>query len=149
VSEQPSPALDRHTSLGYQVNHLGRLLAQALRDRIAPLGVVPGQFAQLLALYEQDGLTQAELCQRVRIEQPTMANTLNRMERDGLVRRVPDPTDGRRFRMMLTSRARQLEPALTSAARGVNADATRGLGDDEVAMFMTTLARVIDNLENA
>ncbi|HEY8111643.1 MAG TPA: helix-turn-helix domain-containing protein [Actinomycetes bacterium] len=46
--------------------------------RIAPHGVVPGQFAQLLALYEEDDLTQRELCDRIRIEQATMANTLQR-----------------------------------------------------------------------
>lgn len=73
--------LPRRESLGYQVNHLARLLAQALAAQIAPFGVVPGQFAQLLALFEQDGMTQRELCDRVRIEQPTMANTLQRMQR--------------------------------------------------------------------
>ena len=34
---------------------LARLMAQALRAKISPLGVVPGQFAQLLALYEEEG----------------------------------------------------------------------------------------------
>ncbi len=139
--------LERSTSLGYQVNHLARLMAQALKERIEALGVVPGQFAQLLALYEQDGLTQAELCERVRIEQPTMASTLNRMERDGLIRRVPDPADRRRARVMLTTQARRLEGDLVSAARGVNSAATRGLSDGEVAALMRTIAQVIDNLE--
>lgn len=59
------------------------MLAHALRERIEPLGVVPGQFAQLLALYEQDGLTQAELCARVQIEQFTMANPLPRRSATG------------------------------------------------------------------
>lgn len=139
--------LPRKASLGYQVNHLGRLMAQALRARIAPLGVVPGQFAQLLALYERDGQSQRELCERVRIEQPTMANTLQRMERDGLVRRLPDPGDRRRAVVMLTERARDLEDDLVGAARTVNSDATRNLGDDELAPFMATLARIIGNLE--
>ena len=66
----------RRTSLGYQVNLLARLFEQALRRRIVVHGVVPGQFPALMALYEQDGRTQAELCRLVRIEQPTMANTL-------------------------------------------------------------------------
>jgi DNA-binding MarR family transcriptional regulator len=122
-------------------------MAQALRARIAPLGVVPGQFAQLLALFEQDGLTQAELCERVRIEQPTMANTLARMERDGLVQRVPDPADGRRASVLLTERARRLEGALVGAARDVNVAATRGMTEDELATFMVLMARIIDNLE--
>jgi DNA-binding MarR family transcriptional regulator len=140
-------SLARRSSLGYQVNHLARLMAQALRTEISPLGVVPGQFAQLLALYEEDGLSQTELCERVRVEQPTMANTLRRMERDGLVRRLPDPGDGRRAIVTLTERARGLEEALAGAARSVNSSATKGIADDELAAFMATLARIIGNLE--
>jgi DNA-binding MarR family transcriptional regulator len=140
-------SLPRHESLGYQVNHLARLLAQALAVRIAPHGVVPGQFAQLLALYEEDDLSQRELCDRVGIEQATMANTLQRMQRDGLVDCVPDRTDRRRIRVRLTERARTLEADLAAAARAVNAAATRGLSDEEVTDFMRITATVIQNLQ--
>lgn len=146
VSSQQAQAWARDASLGYQINHLGRLLAQALHRRIAPLGVVPGQFAQMLALFEQDGLTQRELCELVRIEQPTMANTLQRMERDNLIHREPDPADGRRTRVVLTTRARDLEDQLITAARDVNAMATSGISDQEVSAFMSTMARIITNL---
>jgi DNA-binding MarR family transcriptional regulator len=149
MSDAESSGLVRQSSLGYQVNHLARLLAQALRRRIEPHGVVPGQFAQLLALYEADGLTQSELSRRVRIEQPTMAVTLKRMERDGLVERVPDPSDGRRARVMLTERARRLEKDLTTAAREVNAIAVEGLTPAEADAFMRTLDRLIANLDPA
>ncbi len=140
------PPLPRVSSLGYQVNHAARLLARALREEIEPLGVVPGQFVQLLALYEQDGLTQAELCQRVQIEQPTMAVTLSRMERDGLVLRVPDSTDRRRVRIRLTEHARELQPALVSALQRVNTVAAQGLSERELGAFMRTITRIIDNL---
>jgi DNA-binding MarR family transcriptional regulator len=148
VSPGDSDGLARQSSLGYQVNHLARLLAQALRRRIEELGVVPGQFAQLLALYEQDGLTQTELSRRVRIEQPTMAVTLKRMERDGLVERVPDPSDRRRALVMLTERARRLEGDLTAGARAVNDEAVSGLSAAEISAFMRTLDRLIANLES-
>ncbi len=95
----------------------------------------------MLALFEQDGLTQRELCELVRIEQPTMANTLQRMERTNLIRREPDPADGRRMRVVLTARARALEDHLVSAARRVNGIATSGLSDQEVAAFMSTSPR--------
>jgi DNA-binding MarR family transcriptional regulator len=144
----PEPSLPREDSLGYQVNHLSRLLAHALRERIEPLGVVPGQFAQLLALYETDGLTQAQLCERVEVEQPTMANTLARMERDNLITRVPDPLDRRRSLVRLTPRARDVEPALVAAAREVNTVATRGLTDHDIATLMSTIAAVIANLNS-
>ena len=139
--------LRRTESLGYQINHLARLLARALAARTAPYGVVPGQFAQLLALYEQDGLSQRELCDRISIEQPTMANTLQRMQRDGLVQCVPDPDDGRRMRVHLTERARAIEPELVTAARAVNAAAADRLTEAETAEYLRLTARLIQSLE--
>lgn len=144
-----SAPLPPDSSIGYLVNHLGRLLAQALRERIEPHGVVPGQFAQLLALYETDGLTQAELCTRVQIEQPTMANTLARMERDGLITRTPDPADQRRSPVRLTEHARRLEPDLVAAARAINDLATKGFTDDQITAFHAALHATITNLETA
>lgn len=137
----------RHASLGYQVNHLARLLALALQRRIAVHGVVPGQFAQLLALYEHDGLTQRELCELVQIDQSTMAHTLQRMQRDGLIERTPDPDDRRRARITLTDRARQIRAELISAAQEVNAAATDGFSRDESDQLLTLVGRAIANLE--
>ncbi|MGW5454829.1 MarR family winged helix-turn-helix transcriptional regulator [Nocardia sp. NPDC003979] len=139
--------MDRSDSLGYVINHLARLLEQALRDRIARHGVVPGQFAQLLALYEREGVSQQELCEKVRIDQSTMAHTLKRMERDGLVERTPDPADGRRALIHLTDRSRRLRPALEAAAREVNALATAGFSDAEREELLRLAAQAIGNLE--
>ena len=137
----------REESLGYQVNHLARLLAQALAARIAPYGVVPGQFAQLLVLFEEDGLTQRELCDRVRIEQATMAKTLQRMQRDGLVRCDPDPDDRRRIRVYLTDQTRAIQHDLVATARSVNSSAADGLTDAELVTYLKLTARLIRNLE--
>jgi DNA-binding MarR family transcriptional regulator len=138
--------LRREDSLGYQVNLLARLFERALRERIAQHGVVPGQFPALLCLYEQDGLTQAEIGGRVGIEQPTIAKTLQRMERDGLIRRVPDADDRRRVRIHLTQQARALEPTLAATAREINAHAIDGLTHAEAKQLMATVTRIIANL---
>ena len=80
-------AIRRLDSLGYQLGLINRLYDKRLQDVLAPFGVAPGQFPALVMLFQKDGLTQAELCRRIGVEQPTMANTLARMERDGLIRR--------------------------------------------------------------
>lgn len=76
-----------------------------------------------------------------------MANTLKRMERDGLVRRDPDPRDGRRAHIRLTARARRLERPLTTVAREINAHAAADLAPGEVAALMQTVARLVRALE--
>lgn len=143
-----STELPRHESLGYQVNHLARLLAAALKERIEPHGVAPGQFAQLLALLEQDGVSQSELCRQVQIDQSTMAHTLKRMERDGLVSRSSDAADQRRAVITLTARARELAPTLVGAAREVNAAAAAGVSRADLDTCMRVLTAAIDNLQD-
>lgn len=138
--------MKREESLGYQINYLARLFADALRLRIAPFGVVPGQFAQLLTLYENDGVTQKQLCESVQIDQSTMAHTLARMRRDDLVTYAADPHDGRRSLISLTDRARAVEGDLVNAAQEVNRLATKGFTDKEVTQCLQLLTRLTENL---
>jgi DNA-binding MarR family transcriptional regulator len=141
-----TPPLRPASSVGYQVNRLARLFETALRQRIAAHGVVPGQFPALLALFECDGRTQRELCEVASVDQSTMAKTLARMRRDGLVREEPDPNDGRRTRYHLTPDARALEPELAAAGYAVIAQATQGIPAATLAAFDQTLADMASNL---
>ncbi len=68
---------------------------QRLHRRIQPLGLAPAQLMVLLEHWDEDGLTQRDLMTRLGVEQATMANTLKRMERDGLILRRRCPQDRR------------------------------------------------------
>ena len=134
-------------SAGYLANHMARLFANALHERIRPLGLAPAQFMTLLELWEEDGLTQKDLVRRLDIEQATMANTLKRMERDGLIVRQENPTDRRAQLIRLTDKARSLQDDATAAANEVNGTALSGLSEDERRAFIKTMARVIGALQ--
>jgi DNA-binding MarR family transcriptional regulator len=138
---------DRLESPGHIVNYLARLFASALYRRIREHGVSTGQFPVLLMLWEQDGVTQASLVEKLAVEQPTMAGTLKRMERGGLIKRVADPNDGRQSHIHLTRKGRNLEEALVAGAKDTNAIALAGLTAAEAAQFVRLTRRMIDNLE--
>jgi len=131
------------TSPGYLVNHLARLFADGLRKRIAPLGIVPGQFPALLALWEKDGLTQKELLALLNIEQATLANTLTRMERDGLIVRREHPADARARTIHLTEKARSIRDSAYKAAMETNEEALTDLSDRERQGFLDFMQRTI------
>jgi DNA-binding MarR family transcriptional regulator len=122
----PGNASDTHEfvvedSLGYLVNRVARSMAQQLAEELRPAGIGIGQWAVLLFLWTRDGMSQAELSRVVAIEPPTMVRTIDRMVRDGLVTRVPDPEDGRITRIHLTARGRSLRNELVPRAVAVNA----------------------------
>lgn len=143
------PALHhRSESMGYQVNLAARLLAQLLARHISAYNVAPGQFAQLLALYDNDGQTPAQLCAAVAVEPGTMTKTLQRMDRDALIERRDDPRDGRSVRIHLTQRALKLEPTLKSIVADLNAQALEGLSAHQRGCLMTALRRVIENTQS-
>ncbi|MGE4504564.1 MAG: MarR family winged helix-turn-helix transcriptional regulator [Desulfovibrionaceae bacterium] len=135
-------------SPGYLFNILARLYGQALQARLSPHNTTPAQLPVLLSLWQKDGQTQAELCKRMRIEQPTLANTLNRMVRDRLIRKVPDSNDKRQIHIKLTQRGKDLKPSLTRSALEVHATAMRGLTESGLETLLMMLSKVISNLES-
>jgi DNA-binding MarR family transcriptional regulator len=98
----------------------------------------------LLALYDDDGPTPTDLAGAVGIEQATMTRTLQRMERDGLVRREPDPHDRRSVRIRLTRRAREIEPEVKAAAGRINTAVLAALPDEERQRVLSSLGTLID-----
>jgi DNA-binding MarR family transcriptional regulator len=109
-------AFDRMDSATYLSSLLAKSFSRALQERGQKLGFAPGQFPVLLELWSEEGLTQKQLLDRLDIEQATMANTLARMERDGLVLRKKHPTDKRAQQIFLTVKAREMEEEAKQAA---------------------------------
>lgn len=133
-------------NLGYLVNRAARLMAQMFSRRLRRHDVALAQWAILLFLYASDGQTQRELSRVVAIEPPTVARTIDRMVRDGLVRREPHPRDGRATRVLLTPRALALREELVAESRAANRLVARVLSDDELETLKTLLRRVIGGL---
>lgn len=137
------------SSAGYLANHVARLFARELAEAVRPLGLAPAQFMVLLELWREEGLTQKDLVGRLDVEQATMAATLARMERDGLIERRPDQADARARRIQLTAQARALQEPALAAAKGVNARALAGFSEDEREVLLSGLRRIIGALSRS
>ena len=133
-------------SAGFLANHMARLFAAGLQERIGALGLAPAQFMALLELWEEDGLTQKELVQRLDVEQATMANTLSRMQRDGLIVRRTDPEDRRAQKIFITDKARAVKTAATEAARLQNQHALEDFSETERDQFLAYMQRAIRSM---
>ena len=78
-------------------------LNQAFRQRLIPLGITPDQYTILRWLNEGDphGLTQSEITQHMASDPNTITATVRRMERAGLLERLPHESDRRAKRVRL------------------------------------------------
>ena len=76
-----------------------------------------------------------------------MAQMLARMERDGLIQRMPDPADGRSSRVSMPQAAEARLPSAVAALLRGNREALSGFTDEEAAQLVALLTRLIANLD--
>jgi MarR family transcriptional regulator for hemolysin len=135
----------REQSAGYLTNLAARLFVRAIERRVA--GCNAGPMPVFFALAGGGALSQASLARMAMVEQPTMANTLSRMERDGLIERTPDPDDRRSALVRLSPLGLQRAQEGFAAAMEVNGIALSGFTPAERELYLDMLRRVASNLE--
>ncbi len=94
-------------------------------------------------------MSQKDLIKHAAIEQPTMAATLGRMERDGIIERQPDPYDKRSFLFSLTPATRGKVVAIRKAIESLNAEALADLSDEDCVKARSLLQSMISSLERS
>jgi DNA-binding MarR family transcriptional regulator len=97
-------------------------VSQAAKQRLAPYGVTPVQFAVLNLLWTEDGLSGAELGARLQLDSATMTGMLDRLASIGLIERRADLYDRRINHVHLTARSTSLQAPLSHAIEQLNAE---------------------------
>jgi len=129
------------------INMASRSFARLGERRVKPFGFSIGQLPVVYLLRHGGAMSQKDLARLAKIEQPSMAQMLSRMERDGLVRRAPDPDDGRSQLISLTEAALEKLPAAREALHEGSEQALAGFSEDEVRMLVGLLRRLNENLD--
>ena len=95
-------ALDRQVCFALAV--ASRRVIALYRPVLEPLGLTHPQYLVMLALWEEEPLTVAELGRRLSLEPATLSPLLKRLEATKLVTRERDPRDERALAVRLTAR---------------------------------------------
>lgn len=132
---------------GHLISLAARSFARLSEARLKPLGFGVGHLPVLVALQNGKASTQRDLARFAKVEQPPMAQMLARMERDGLIKRTPDPADGRSSRIVLTKAAQKRMPEAIAVLLQGNSEAMNGFTPAESAQLVDLLTRLIGNLD--
>jgi DNA-binding MarR family transcriptional regulator len=134
-------------SVGFLIRDSMMLLHKLLRTFLARHDISTAQWFLLRVLWEEEGLSQRELSERVNTTEPTTQSALLRMEKQGIIRRVKNAEDRRANRIYLTPKGRKLEAAMIPYAMEVNRVARDGLDDAEIEMLRALLNKMRANLQ--
>ena len=144
-----SPSWSPESSPTFWVNHASRLIVRHFEQRLRPLEFGWAYLPVVVALKEGGRLTQKELSEHAKVEQPTMAALLARMERDGLIARESHATDKRSSWISLSAKAKARLPRAMKQLAEVVELATSGLSGGERATLIEILRRIVNNLDRA
>jgi MarR family 2-MHQ and catechol resistance regulon transcriptional repressor len=81
-------------------------LMAGLASSYGQFSLTPPQFGILETLWHLGPLHQQELCRKLLTSKPNVSAILTNLEKAGLVRRMPDESDGRAVQVQLTPKGR-------------------------------------------
>lgn len=130
---------------------VGQLLAQVcrmtghhLRQHMERIGLHKGQGFALIHLWHHDGVPQHELARAMHIRPASVTNMLQRMERDGWIRRERDRDDQRVVRVYLTDRAKGLRADAQRVFREMEEELAAIYTEEEQATLRRLLLKLHD-----
>jgi MarR family transcriptional regulator for hemolysin len=140
---------DFENSVGFWICQSSHALQRAFNEELAPQGITWRQCQVLGCLALEGPLSQTDLADRMRIEPPTLVGILDRMERDGWIRRDGDKRDRRRKLVHPQPAAKPVWSKIVSCAKRVRAKATRGMSASQLSELKKLLNIVQSNLQPA
>jgi DNA-binding MarR family transcriptional regulator len=126
-------------------------VGRELRREARAEGISPEQVSLLVAVKYTPGIGIRDLAAHERISAPALTKHADRLERDGLVARTPNPDDGRRIGLTLTYEGHRVLRRVRSRRTAWLATRLRGLDDTELAAVeaaIEPLSRLLKEEEN-
>ena len=121
--------------ISFLIGKAGQQIARRAREKLAAYGVTPTQYAVLKVLWEQDGLSGAELGRRLLIDSATVTGVADRLQAAGLLERRPHGEDRRVHSLYLTGQGKALQAPLGAAMDGLNDEVGRELDGQAPALW--------------
>jgi len=119
--------------LCFKLGSAARSMQKYYNSRCAEYGITIAQSFILFSLLSSDGLNPKTMAEQLEIDGSAITGLVDRLEKEGLVERRPDPRDRRAFCVFLTRKGRNKAEDALPAAMEVNKrlKASLGRGDEQ------------------
>ncbi len=109
-------------------------------------GLYPGQPPVLEYIWQHPGCTQKQVADFLRVSSPSIATSVKRMQKAGLLEKETDPENLRCSRLTITELGLKQLDLCWAAFQQLDENAFRGFSQEELEALRSYLARVEENL---
>jgi MarR family transcriptional regulator for hemolysin len=140
--------LRRENSLGFYGGKANRAILAGLERQLKPFGMSPVQYLALGQIFAGDATSPSDLADTLSITRATAVRLIDRLERDGLVTREPDPNDGRVKILRPTEKAEALWGQVSDIGPRNLEKAYQGMDPADIEKAKRILMQVCANLQS-
>ena len=138
---------DFDSSIGFVVNNTAKAFQKALDAELRKnVGVTISQWRIISTLTRQPGITQKEIADKVGIEGSTLVPIIDKMEKDGFVKRKLDSEDRRINRIYLTTKADGLWNSMIECALRIRKLSLKEISEEQIKTTLEVLRKISKNL---
>jgi MarR family transcriptional regulator, multiple antibiotic resistance protein MarR len=136
---------DPASGIGRLFSRVRMQLFEALDAEFAPFDITAAQYIILVNLAHGEADSASGLCKGVSYDPGAMTRMIDRLEKKGLVQRVPCPNDRRRAKLQLTAEGKAVYPTLVERHANVLNRKLSGFSRPEIKQLEGFLERVLAN----
>ena len=122
-------------------------LTKYIKSKLDQFNLAPEQNLVMMLLWEQDGLTQNELAEKLNKDKTNIARMASSLEKKGYVKRAHPKEDRRSLMLLLTKNGKELGEQVIPVAEEFNEVVTNGLSEDELTELERLLSKIDQNVQ--
>jgi DNA-binding MarR family transcriptional regulator len=140
---KPAAQKVRENSIGWMLKMLCSRLDSDMTKALQQLGLNLSQFAILMTLMEQEGLTQTEIGKKIVMPGYATTRSIDALEEMQFVERRNDERSRRSYRIYLTDQGHKIGPKLFKTVGMINEKLLSPLDVSEQRQFLELLQKVL------
>jgi MarR family transcriptional regulator for hemolysin len=133
--------------IGLQLVRTAKVVSRAFDEALGEVAGTLPVWLILVSLKSQQSGTQRDIAAAVGVEGPTLTHHLNRLERDGLVRRSRDPDNRRVHRVALTEAGEAAFGSMLGTVRAFDHRLRSALTERQLTELQRALGTLRDAVE--
>lgn len=138
---------DLDSCIAFITNNASKKISDCFNERLIKHGLTRVQWIALYFLEKYGNMSQKDLAKKMDIKGSSTARLVDRMERDGYVKRVPDKNDRRAVTLMITDSGKEMLQKLTPVGEQLSQEISKDLSAEEIAVFKKVIQKMIENVE--
>lgn len=130
------------TLVGYNARRAALSIIEVFMQRMSAYDLKVVEFSMLSLVGHNPGITSRQLCATLGVLPPNLVGLIAALERRGLIKRLPHPSDGRAMGIHLTAAGTELMQEAEQTVAQLEVEATSRLTDAERKTLIRLLQKI-------